>query len=927
MELPKYKFYLGVKRGNRLIPNSFYNNSRIWRAICGDGDETNRQNFSFLDRDEELRGNHLNFASNFYTNGDTNSSYFDVRESEIILCDITTPVNFEVPIAYHYDPSLSSSYQIDKIITVPAFQLWQFDENMNLLNPIDFDSYDYSALAWDFHQGELEGLYENTAYIWIAIYQGYKPEATLLRGYFPAKPGQFGDDINCRFDESVRYDFNLKFMRAYVISALMERTPVYSGLTEEYKREDNSVQFTRKLEGTLFYQGTNFDYIEANASEVFDFLIKKLDRATGAYKNYFKGSFLGKACSFDYTLKKVTPDITSMTEYSAINNILENEHDIIRECPMKLENNTYIWQSCLLQFYFEGGTSVTTVFPGGLYDEKDVQPTSAASGKDFIAGTGFFRLSIRTQSSVTSEVGRLFMRVLFAKEVWPQLFIDLGVGDPFFTPTDDSLTACPKGYVALNPAQMNGFYDQHTRMPEWFAELFEAYEITADTRASSRYPSPYGLTGYQDENGYYLYYSKPPAVEGYYHVPISMSSWGQYSIWFKYPTTGFNLPVRPSVLGSVMENPYFEARTRYCRPFKDAYSLKTIISSLLKLNNLSYEVDDSGLKDIIAPNYSGDLLFALTPNSNILNLEHTQRASTGKISLEKLFAMLRNTFNIYWYLENNTIKFKSLSDIYKEEDVVYFNRYDQFTKKRSIFAQEELGYNSSKLISRQEVNGSSSSSWLFASAAIDYTTPYLMEGTKEKYDMDGFDGDIDFMLYDPDRFSQDNWAILLFFRPTGHSNYYLSLSNTYHQNGQYYYTGGYYNNNTQSGSPVPVRLNLPHNTFGAIAVKEKNVEENPSDLNNVSFYPMSQNFGLSPFYRLRFFAFADMPLSTQVLSSFLGDMPLLLNNEEVETFMEDLPELPAKAVTLYGERKQIEGHIESITINLETRLAKIKINY
>lgn len=921
MELPKYKFYLGLKENRPLVSNSFSNFPLVWRQIVGDG--LGRKSFAWLPPSE---ANHIDFISNFYCSATTTSQLYSIGDALKVLSFFESPTNFNVPVAYVYNQG--AQYPISKIIEVPAFQLWQFDENLALLNPINYSTCDYSALAFDFRRGLVEGLYENTKYIFIAIYQGYKPEATLLRGGSPAEAGQFGDDINCFFNTNIKYNFSLQLGNSFIFTNLERREPIYSELTKEIEQEEDNVYFRTKLSGTLFYQGNNFDFIELNRNYFFDFYIEKLDRSTLSYREYFIGTFKGVDCQFDYTLKKVTPNIQSRDEYYDITNCLDKEFDIIRDVPMPLLANTYIWQNVLMQFYIEGAYNVTTVFPGGLYDDTDVEPKTSFNGWR-IANTSFFRIGRVGPSG--NEV-TIFMRILFNKEV-ANHWVDFTSNAAYYEdPSEGAWAPYPKGYVAFNPDQTASAAEEG--FPQEFMNNF-IHVNAMDEGGSSRYPSPFGLTGMTDDDGYYLYYSKP-AIESslIYDVPICRGSWGSYSVWFKYNISGITLPIRngygPTAGRWSWRNDSLQSRLRYKRLFNDAYTLKAIIEGLLKLNNLYYLVDDSAIHDILDSSFNGDIQIALSPNTNILNYEHTLRATTGILSLKKIFDMLKNMFNIYWYIDGVTIKFKALKDIYQGMDTLYLNKYDQFNKKRGLFAQEVISANSAQLVSSQQLIRSNNGSWPFSLATIDYTDAFLKGERAQKYEVNDFDVDIDFMLYKPDSFNKDSWAVMLFYKPRGHSDYYLSIANVQQQGGRYYYTRAYvYNeNNEYVYEPVPVSgLSLPFKTFGAISVQELNKEESPSPLNMVPNYVMSQNFGCSPFAQLSFFAYAGLTTKVNLPYALIGSLPIELRTEEVQYFMEEDPEVPAKAVTLYGERKQIEGRIVGVSINLNTRLVKIKINY
>ncbi len=281
------------------------------------------------------------------------------------------------------------------------------------------------------------------------------------------------------------------------------------------------------------------------------------------------------------------------------------------------------------------------------------------------------------------------------------------------------------------------------------------------TRATSSKPTKYGMDDYGDYftsnflNPYTdLFYGKP--------IPVSRSAWANTSIWVT-----FNDSWRD-----------FEAKFRLEYILKDAYSLADVISTMLK--EIDPRLKHEGTSEYSQFLYSGTSPLSfdtarngykvyITPKSNVLKGNYDQAAQKAELSFEQLMDMLRNCFRCYWFIdEYNRFRIEHISYFLKgmsyTNPTSQFNltqELDKFNKKAALYCQKENEFDKSDLSSRYEFDWMDDCTDAFGNNSIDVISKYIQKDKTESINADAFSSDVDLMLYAPDKFTSDGFALLI----------------------------------------------------------------------------------------------------------------------------------------------------------------------
>lgn len=254
-------------------------------------------------------------------------------------------------------------------------------------------------------------------------------------------------------------------------------------------------------------------------------------------------------------------------------------------------------------------------------------------------------------------------------------------------------------------------------------------------------------------------------------VPISRSSWANTSIWAIIPD----------------EWSSFESQFRTQFTLKDAFSLADTIKALLhkidplvkfeataEYSRFFYEGDTSTPIIPFDGSRIGYVPF-IAPKSNVLKGNYDQAAQKAEITFEQLMNMLRDCFRCYWYIDDsNRLRIEHVSYFMKglsyTSPGLQFDltkKYDKFNKKTVLYAQEATSYNKDDLNSRYEFSWMDDSTDTFEDMEIDVKSLYIQSDKTEEVNSEAFSTDIDLMLYAPDKFSEDGFALMMADKNTG----------------------------------------------------------------------------------------------------------------------------------------------------------------
>lgn len=286
------------------------------------------------------------------------------------------------------------------------------------------------------------------------------------------------------------------------------------------------------------------------------------------------------------------------------------------------------------------------------------------------------------------------------------------------------------------------------------------FEYSAE---SSEDATSYGL------NDFGTYFVMPYSIDNRNYYPVCKSAWANTSIWVYFGNDAAGYTAFENFISK-----YYKQYT-----IKDAMHIADIISSLLKEINpaLKHEATleysnflYSNNNNLASSNYLGACQLYITQKTNILKGEYDQAAQKSEITLKAILEMLRDSFRCYWFIDNeNRFRIEHISYFlnggsYSNSNNVQLDltsKKDIFNKQFLLYSQYELDYSKSELNSQYSFKWMDDSTDSMANLVVDFKNNYLLDTSSEEITVNNFSADIDYMLFNPDNFSDDGYAILL----------------------------------------------------------------------------------------------------------------------------------------------------------------------
>lgn len=735
----------------------------------------------------------------------------------------------------------------------------------------------------------------------------------------------------------------LDFMRLYestepFIYGLTTCEPHYKDLIKKYTKESNQEFFRISLDGKITLFGYDYEFVANTSIESMLVFIIEYDS-----KVYFRGSFNKADCSIDYSKKSCELKLTPLDDYTKVLDAYDNEYDLIKLAPA-LTPSIRVAKRPIAQVYISGGNTISNFF-GGTYWEDDVlEPIS--EHKDLLEKYHFSYLMAANElnvhgaddpdlNGVYAGVNGEYVsfngkyKITFSappNESGQQTFAFIGIrqtsnnevlyesripyGGPWGDEVDDYMYFDPGDISSIEfvPLKTSGRTDKFSASVYLYqvykriicdVDSFQDGSVTkqtydiplddfvADNRnykkcigstsgqflcspIISKKPTKYGINDYGD------YFSNNfVGAWAYRPLPVCRSAWVNAAMWF--------------VNESIDNYSNIDSKLRKNYILKDSYSLDAVINVLLEKIDptLTHEGTEEYSKFFYAPEFPLDstqsrFYLHITPKSNILKSEYDQPAQKAEITFKNFMDMLRDCFRCYWYIENKKFKIEHISFFMNggsyNKDTNYFGYTelkDQFNKIPISYFQSQLSYNKNELPGRYEFNWADNATELFTGPNVNIKSGYVQKDKIESISTSLFSSDIDFMLFNPDDFSEDGFALL-----------------------------------------CPVmrlhRLVLPINTVQLI------------DDQGFSYYAIAQNFYASWKYLLRYYMY-DMPSKNLSI-----DEGIKYTCKSIKRSM--LHNIKMQVTPDFDMTKLIrtdvgDGVIDSLSVNLNTRVADISVAY
>lgn len=721
--------------------------------------------------------------------------------------------------------------------------------------------------------------------------------------------------------------------------------PHYKELSKKYAKENGQEFFRESLDGKLNVFGDDYEFINGFSLEDSGaFIIEKYDENSikpRRYSVYYKGEFNKTDCKFDRSKKLCELKTTAIDNYTNVLNNYENTYDLIKLAP-EIEKINMSMRP-LIQVYARGASSISN-FLGGTYWETDtsevvddhsrlvndlhfsfiracnemyVRGSSIKGLEGIYAGTrgdyvgesnyyhiytdisesftGFARIQIKriSDEKVMFESEKQ-IKVSYASDIseigHDTIYIPSDVGDIQMIPVAEGLTEYPVicnvfAYVLYRRILLN------VDSVEDSEGIKNTYDIPAnDISDNSNYKKCIGLSGYAliyckavyssvptryGLNDYGVYFTNKfiPSTAGIGRpMPICRSQWVNVSIWYVYDTGYYAL----------------EEKLRSNIILKNSYSIASVIKVLLNRIDSSIRHEATSeyscfLYDENVPINMNRFYVYITQKTNILKGQYDQPAQKAEISFSDVMKMLRDCFRCYWYIENNKLKIEHISFFmnggsYLDNNAIQLDitkLTDQFNKKSASYFQSEIEYDKSELNSRYEFGWMDNSTEAFGGITIDVNSNYVQKDKNEEINISRFSSDVDYMLLNPSDFSEDGFALLC---PVKNNSVYT----------------------------LPI------------------VESTLIDEDNNNYKIVAQNWYASWPYLLRFYMY-DMParnIECNALDSLTVSGIKLCMEHSIEVPIKEDLDVKKLIKTTIGN-----GKIDEYSVNVDTRMAKIKLVY
>lgn len=746
-----------------------------------------------------------------------------------------------------------------------------------------------------------------------------------------------------------------------------EINPHYKELNKKYAKESGQEFFRITLDGKITLFGDDYELI--NSASIEDnllFVIDKLNRTTNKWIEYYRGEFNKTDCKLDYEKKSCELKTSPLDQYTQVMNKYDNTYDLIKLAPAISKVNLH--KRALMQVYVRGANSISN-FLGGTYWEDDVNEV-IDSHNDLISKYYFSYVKAGNEFYVSgagiSDVNGVYAGTNGSWQKWygyrGQLTKVTSKGDPA------PISNMPKVYSIYSKTDRTAAYDEPTETyaedlykfqiirtsdstvlyeSEWTfytstediyadnmyigrddikminksdsSDVFtltnvfvyhvyqrllcdvdtvedsegikETYDIPTDdfvfdnrnykkciglrgglffcTSRTSVEPTKFGMNDY----GEYFTNDFIAATMGVGRpLPISRNYWANASLWYVY-----NYWYK-----------YFEEGLRKQYTLKDSYSIGAVIKALLKKidPSLTHEETFEYSRFLYAssvPISMNRFYVHITPKSNILKGDYDQAAQKAEITFEELMNMLRDCFRCYWYVEDGKFKVEHIYYFMNGGSYSAQTNYqldftklkDQFNKKLSSYFQSSIEFDKSELNSRYEFNWMDDVTDLMGNVTLDINANYVQKDKTEEINVSQFTSDIDLMLLDPSSFSEDGFALL-----------------------------------------CPIKSG-PSLQLPIVSVSLR-------DENGTTYDALVQNWYASWSYLVRFYQY-DLPAyyaTCNTLGALYSNDIKKSMKHAIEFHTEDDPNELQLIKTTIGN-----GKIDSISIKLDTRLAKANLMY
>lgn len=261
-------------------------------------------------------------------------------------------------------------------------------------------------------------------------------------------------------------------------------------------------------------------------------------------------------------------------------------------------------------------------------------------------------------------------------------------------------------------------------------------------------PTEFGLS----EPGMYF---QMPYYFGIRAYPIARSTWGKSSLWFRFSSFDWIL----------------EQSGRKAYQLRDTSLISDVIKVLLNeiapgIKHEPTEEYSQFLSAEINPVTYNKFKVFITQKSNITAGEYDRPAEKAPATLASIMDMLKNTFQLYWYLDGDKFKIEHVS--FFKNGGTYLTPIvgTDLTELENIRNRKKWAFSTSKYeFEKEDMPARIECGWMddvsegFEGVPVVINSKYVQDGKIEEVKIGGFTTDIDYMIMNPSAINNDGFAL------------------------------------------------------------------------------------------------------------------------------------------------------------------------
>lgn len=622
--------------------------------------------------------------------------------------------------------------------------------------------------------------------------------------------------------------------------------PIYKDdLSLDYELETNQRFYRKKLSGKLSFVRNDFALINSAAFNTeFKFTIEHSNDFGLTYSEIFKGKFYKTDCTIDEDNEKVEVQPSVDDEYNKVLAGLEKEYNLIELAP---ENEFLtIYKRPLIQVYVPGDNVVTCFFNNYTFE---IDVNSPVDDVTELASKYYFALSSR-DAEITLTAGAGAPDDINGVYVGHITLDDSGTHESAtFLPEDEdimyyleysatagiqwvstyTLKSKVTGSIVYQNQKNNRITNEtitlsaqgfgtttgdikvYSIMARYLSDVDEVkgvptYDIPTDdiVADNKNYHKvlPYNVDTFYISNNYSdtptkwgkaddgRYFLPPEGTSTDIFYPVARSTWRNASVWFKFYW-----------LNDSMDE---DARKAYT--LRDAATLSSTINVLLQ--QFAPEITHKGTAEYSQFLYADSnpldggirqFTLLISQKSNIINGEYQTPAQNAPITLQQILNMLRDTFKLYWYIEDNKLKIEHVEFFrnggsYSKDNVISYDLTKLINVRNGktwAFNTSNYTFDKEELPERYEFEWMDDVSTMFEGNPVEVVSPYVQEGKIEDITISNFTSDIDLLLLNPSEMSSDGFALFAAIEPDGGGQLELPFVDLTVQGVDYHLQNGY----------------------------------------------------------------------------------------------------------------------------------------